>query len=551
MEEIEMSACHEPSSNRRARRWVDLWATGLVVAACITPGEAAAATGDLLLSFDASAAGVPKCVSGFTATGVAFDGHDLILSCTGDDTLHRVDPVSLTYNGATTIGGLPSTGLGALAWDAGRQRLWACNAPNTVVLIDLDSAATDAFGPLSLTTMPVEGCVDGLAYDASDDTLWTSEDVAGLVQHYDLSGGLIAEFQFSNVITAGPYGNAGIAVGASDLFLGELSGVNTIWQVPSDFSGSTAFISGQGRTEDLECDDHTFASLGGVSALWSLTPVGGPGGGSPYDRNLRAWELPGGVCPYGGGVACDHDGMVDAIEECDDGNTTPNDGCTECKIDSCHTCTGEPSSCSVVADGTTCDDGNLCTGADECQAGSCAGVPTVDACALAGKSKLVLKDNPVDATKRKLIWKWAKGETTPKAAFGDPLGTTRYELCIYDGAPNLLSRTVIPPGGFCNALNPRPCWKERQTGFRYADKDGASDGVRKAVLKEGLTPGKAKTLVKAAGPSADLPALPIPEPAAFPMTVQLKNGAGQCWQAEYPSSRRNTGTLLKAISVAP
>ncbi|MBI2132631.1 MAG: hypothetical protein HYT99_07455 [Candidatus Tectomicrobia bacterium] len=45
------------------------------------------------------------------------------------------------------------------------------------------------------------------------------------------------------------------------------------------------------RLEDLECDDITFAGLG-VGAMWSQ---------DAYDRIINAWEIPAGLCAFGGG----------------------------------------------------------------------------------------------------------------------------------------------------------------------------------------------------------------------------------------------------------
>ena len=60
------------------------------------------------------------------------------------------------------------------------------------------------------------------------------------------------------------------------------------------------------------------------------------------------------------------DGMLGQLELCDDGNTTPNDGCTHCTVDPNYNCnTAEPSVCQMVGcgdgliqTGETCDDDN-------------------------------------------------------------------------------------------------------------------------------------------------------------------------------------------------
>ncbi|HYD50391.1 MAG TPA: hypothetical protein VEB21_18685, partial [Terriglobales bacterium] len=66
------------------------------------------------------------------------------------------------------------------------------------------------------------------------------------------------------------------------------------------------------------------------------------------------------------------DGAVDRGEQCDDGGVVSGDGCSDrCIVEACHQCSGAPSSCTVVADGSGCDDGLSCTGADRCRAGAC------------------------------------------------------------------------------------------------------------------------------------------------------------------------------------
>jgi cysteine-rich repeat protein len=67
-------------------------------------------------------------------------------------------------------------------------------------------------------------------------------------------------------------------------------------------------------------------------------------------------------------------GVVDAGEACDDGNTDPDDGCgATCAVEACFTCGGEPSACTPQPNDTPCDDGDACTQTDACQAGGCVG----------------------------------------------------------------------------------------------------------------------------------------------------------------------------------
>jgi cysteine-rich repeat protein len=71
------------------------------------------------------------------------------------------------------------------------------------------------------------------------------------------------------------------------------------------------------------------------------------------------------------------DGVIGGAEACDDGGTTPGDGCDEaCAIEAGYGCSGTPSVCTtscgdgIVAGGEACDDGGAAPG-DGCD-GSCA-----------------------------------------------------------------------------------------------------------------------------------------------------------------------------------
>ncbi|MGH7895711.1 MAG: hypothetical protein ACREQL_13650, partial [Candidatus Binatia bacterium] len=77
------------------------------------------------------------------------------------------------------------------------------------------------------------------------------------------------------------------------------------------------------------------------------------------------------------------DGVVDTGEGCDDGDSTPGDGCSAlCQVEACWSCSGAPSTCSTLPDGSGCSDGNACTQTDSCSSGTCAGSNPVTCTAL-------------------------------------------------------------------------------------------------------------------------------------------------------------------------
>ena len=122
---------------------------------------------------------------------------------------------------------------------------------------------------------------------------------------------------------------------------------------------------------------------------------------------------------------------------------------------------------------------------------------------------------------------------TAKSDFGSPLASTDYQLCVYDGNSNVILDASIPAGGLCGT---NPCWKENKTGFAYKDTDLTPDGIQQLKLKEGLVAGKASIILKGKGGLLDHPLIPLTQP----ITVQLLNSDGICWEAVYgPPAIRN------------
>ncbi len=107
------------------------------------------------------------------------------------------------------------------------------------------------------------------------------------------------------------------------------------------------------------------------------TCVAGNPVNSPSSYGTACAQYGGTIC-NGVGVCISNaicgDGIVQAGESCDDGNTTNGDGCTAtCSVQSGFTCAGSPSVCTsvcgdgLVAAGESCDDGNNVPG-DGCSA---------------------------------------------------------------------------------------------------------------------------------------------------------------------------------------
>jgi hypothetical protein len=164
-------------------------------------------------------------------------------------------------------------------------------------------------------------------------------------------------------------------------------------------------------------------------------------------------------------------------------------------------------------------------------------------CVAPGKAVVVLKDQSPD-DKDKMVFKWLKG-TTAVGDFGDPLGADAYELCLYDNGSRAMYANVAA-GGTCAGED---CWKaigNPTKGYIYKDAGAGSNGIAKIILKAGT--GIGKVLVKGSGTALPLPAPVSPGTAFFnePVTVQVRNAAGNCWQASFPTSKKNTGDSFTA-----
>ena len=147
------------------------------------------------------------------------------------------------------------------------------------------------------------------------------------------------------------------------------------------------------------------------------------------------------------------------------------------------------------------------------------GRPTAGASPRQGEDRA--KDS-TDASKRKLLWKWAVDSGTTD--LGDPTTSTSYRLCLYAGTTSVDISVGVTGGG--------SAWKTTSTGFTYKDPTAGGDGAFKAVLKS--TPsGKTKILLKAKGANLDLDALPIGLTTEPLLTQLLRNDDPTCWEASF------------------
>jgi cysteine-rich repeat protein len=276
----------------------------------------------------------------------------------------------------------------------------------------------------------------------------------------------------------------------------------------------------------------TVVTYGSPSDLWGETWTPADINGAGFGAAISAHDSVSGVLARVDEIAITvfyglcGDTIVAPNEDCDDGNVTPGDCCD--------------SLCQYEATGSPCPgDGQPCT-TDLCNAtGTClhANQPH-GGCRTSQKAVLVYKNDASDDNKDKLTWKWIKGQTTTFAELGLPTGTTAYTLCLYDNNAALGDATV--PGG-------APKWAVigANKGYKYKDKPGTADGIRKVILKASAA-NKSKALVKGKGVNLpDLPALPF----ALPVTAQLVNDANNvCFTTVFNTAKKNVGSTFKAKS---
>lgn len=142
-----------------------------------------------------------------------------------------------------------------------------------------------------------------------------------------------------------------------------------------------------------------------------------------------------------------------------------------------------------------------------------------------------------------LVWKWRRGAATAAVDFGDPRSRTGYRLCVYEprgSGTRLILDAKAPAGGRCAD---RKCWHglADRRGFVYRDPDRSPDGLASMVLRAGPS-GQAAITIVGRGSRLGVPRLPITPK----VTVQLRAGNGECWEAEYSTPRRNAGTRFTA-----
>jgi len=280
---------------------------------------AGAAAGNLVADVATPEGAVPEI-------GVTFDGQYLYYAERNGGVLHRIDVppacgvpcVTSVATGhtdipvTTALNSSPINGINAISYDSRRGLFWAVGGDGlTIYQVTKAGVATIAFSidpvlgrpGLCKTTVCWSALVDGLAYDAADDTIWYKPDASNRIYHYlshgDATGGAI--------LAPTPYVDTDIApddlasqcgfnypswvvVGGADLFVGADKCQYYFEFTKSGTKVGWAAYNTRGTPDgDAECDNLSYT----VSVFWAR---------DVNDGHIRAFEQPAATaCLYGGG----------------------------------------------------------------------------------------------------------------------------------------------------------------------------------------------------------------------------------------------------------
>jgi hypothetical protein len=308
------------TAKKRIGLQVPLVIAGLLLAASAGYGQAGSALGAVTFSTDC---GIIPGVGAGVGVGITFDGTNLWYSCNNSKStanpndLYKADPKT----GAVIAGYNVAGGLGAIAYDAGRNVIWAGEGGYTAatsgmaIKIPLD-ANKNVSGPF-VAAFPVSQAfasppspqylVDGLAIDALADTLYIHYDFATEIAKYNASTGAFLGFvpQASGIqngtpaMQSPPIPNcvvSGLAIGGEVLFesadyCDQVWGVDKMTQISLFQFGIKPPVSSSFDEKGLTCDTSTFSPH---AAIWVK---------DAFSPQAYAFSIPPGSCGNGGKTA--------------------------------------------------------------------------------------------------------------------------------------------------------------------------------------------------------------------------------------------------------
>jgi hypothetical protein len=179
-----------------------------------------------------------------------------------------------------------------------------------------------------------------------------------------------------------------------------------------------------------------------------------------------------------------------------------------------------------------CEDGNACTQASCDPVKGCVstGTPSMN-CQPASQATVQLREDPnPNPVRNSLKFTW-RGGPVLLSDMGDPIDTTRYELCVYD-ASGIKFAMGVPPGLGWSFLGS----SSAPRGYQFKDRAAVHDGINRIRL---LGSSVGKTILKLQGKGNHVPRTTLP--FDLPMRAQLYASDGSCWDTEFgvAETRRN------------
>jgi cysteine-rich repeat protein len=291
------------------------------------------------------------------------------------------------------------------------------------------------------------------------------------------------------------------------------------------------------------------------------------------DGNRAAGDCCSPTCTFeASGNACTSDSNACTDDTCDNAGTcqhtdntaacTVNNGCVAgtCSGGTC-TSTGQP-----IPAGTSCDsDASVCTleacdGAGSCQSAGnqdcspcgdcdpqlgCVGYPNGSCSAVTGTTKAaVTLKTGADPEDKRAAWSWVG--TSTLATFGNPTTTTDYTFCIYELNPNPNAPSIVHRAAVPagGTCGTSPCWQAKTNGFAYKNRDLTPDGIAVVKLKAPSTPDRFAK-VTVKGKGGNLP-LAASLPTGVPLEVHLESDDLTCWESTFTTPTTSTPSKFKA-----
>jgi cysteine-rich repeat protein len=337
----------------------------------------------------------------------------------------------------------------------------------------------------------------GLSFDPVNERLFASD--AGLGRVFDVTSGGV--FLSVTPLATGGAATAGLAARAAEL-LAANPGTGTIVDVAAggDQSGLPVFATLPEVVNVLNVKDGVLlAASAATGAVYDVTAGGDFSAAPAFASGLALDPAFVGMAHFGG---CG-DGILDGGEACDDGNVQGGDGCN--------------SSCRI----------RLCL------------EPPSDACFVAKSASLRVREKE----KKKYVaagfsasLQGFDSEVTVED-FGQPVfDLSRYDICVYDGADDLVAQLMVPRGFDVCGKKERACWQQMgDKGYRFNDPELDSDGIGSIVMERGAA-GKGSVRVKGRRKRREdeLPRMTNALAGSTKATVQVMVSDGSCFSAELP-----------------